>query len=121
MINYEELKKKNRLLILPCAKGDTVYRVKINYEACFSCRDFITPIGEVSACTNQEVIQKGKDKILTPYITDKPLCEKQRTYTIEEIQTELLWIVANINSFGKTIFTTRAEAEKKLIELQEES
>lgn len=96
--------------------------MKINYEACFSCRDFITPIGEVSACTNQEVIQKGKDKILTPYIiTDKPLCEKQRTYTIEEIQTELLWILGNINSFGKTIFTTRAEAEKKIAELQEKN
>lgn len=119
MIDYEELKKQNRLLILPCVEGDTVYKVKINYEACFSCGDFITPIGEISVCRNQEVTQKGKVKIFTPYITDKPLCEKQKAYTIEEIQAELLWIVGNIRSFGKTIFTTRAEAETKIAELQE--
>lgn len=94
---YEDLEEQGKMLKLPCAVGDTVYEV---------CEGFIEP------CTVEVIfIADYKDK------------EGNSSYMAEihYDREDCPWVSTEIyfTDIGKTVFTTREEAETALKECEE--
>ncbi len=88
---YEDLEEQGKLLKLPCAVGDTVYR--IDESDCESC------------------------ETERPDINEKCTCKFGEFCGYEEI-TESKFELSMLQDFGKTVFLTKEEAESALTELQ---
>ena len=104
-------KDSSRFIELPCSVGDTVYTIYYNRRACNDCDKLSSFYGMDPICDD--------NKILFPEIGDdkKCICNKH-SLKIAEYKADLEWIVWQLDQFGKTVFLTRKEAEKKLEELK---
>ena len=89
--HYEDLEEQGLLLKLPCKVGDEVY--------------YISPHNTISL--DKGVIYKGD--VTRVYAMEEETCITIKIHT-EYGVTEL----SNITDFGKTVFLTKAEAEKAL-------
>ena len=98
----------NGVILPPCKVGDVVYYLSYNTEACQECEYLsVGWFAGDSFCT--------EDYSLYPDFSYEPdsICSKHFIEIIEIIPNED-WIVLNRQEFGKTVFLTREEAEKKL-------
>ena len=95
---YESLEEKKLLLILPCQEGATVYAVENGYTTCSKQgRTFDEYSWYCQFC-------KGP-------------CDSHAEFNIHTYHdVKFDWIIENINKFGKTMFLTMPEAERKLKE-----
>lgn len=100
LAEYEDLEEKGLLLRLPCKENSTVFLISSRYTKC-------SKYGEEFDEYN---CQGCEDE-----------CDSYKEYYIHtNMSVNLEWIVRNINKFGKTVFLTQSEAEKKLKELQKD-
>ena len=112
---YENLKEQKRLLKLPCAVGDTVYRLcqKCGEEhegSCEKCTSYQSPTfmheSAVNGCTDYAVWEKGsypkKMCIIVPYVV---------TWN---------YIPDLLENLGKAVFATREEAEMAYEKLEDD-
>ena len=99
LAEYEDLEEQGRLISLPCKVGDTVYCI---YERYTKCSEYGQVFEEYS-CQGCECLECDSHKEL--YV------QSQKAYSLD-------WIVSNLKRFGKTVFLTKAEAEKKLKEME---
>lgn len=117
------MEEQGRLIKLPCAVGDTVYRIKLNTNACSKCKYFERGY-DADFCRNKDVkdaeIEYGEVSI-DPQYTEKLLCKKH-FYEIEPYYFQDVDDIFNKRKeFGKTIFFTEKEAKAKTETLQEEN
>ena len=104
----------NGVIVLPCKVGDTVYRIENNTDACRNeCPHFSSFYGMDEMC------DKDNDIVMNPWVSDKPICDKQ-FYEIIEYCPDIDWIFNYRKQFGKTVFLTKEEAEKALTERTKE-
>ena len=98
----------DRLVMLPCKMGDTVYWLDYNRDACVTCDCYSSFYGMDSMC--------DKHYELWPCIdpTDDDEHCPQHYIEIHEIKATLRWIFDLWNEFGKTVFHTQEEAEAAL-------
>ena len=98
--HYEDLEEQGRLIELPCAVGDTVYLISSQYSECSKHQERF----------NDYNCQGCEDE-----------CDSHKEYFIyvnENISAEWIVRAMGLNRFGKTVFTTREEAEAKLKEME---
>lgn len=109
-MDYFRAECEDRLVVLPCKAGDTVYEISNNTDACNGCQHYegIYGSGE-SWCMQIDDV----DLRYYPNIAEKPLCEKQFMEVVAH-KPEIDWIFTHRNDFGKTVFLTREEAEAAL-------
>ena len=100
LAQYEDLEEQGLLLRLPCKVGYTVYCI---YERYTKCSENEQEFDEYS-CQGCECLECDSHKEL--YV------QSQKAYSLD-------WIVSNLKRFGKTVFLTQAEAEKKLKETKD--
>ena len=96
---YKQLEEQGLLLRLPCKVGDTVYCI---YERYTKCSENEQEFDEYS-CQGCECLECDSHKEL--YV------QSQKAYSLD-------WIVSNLKRFGKTVFLTQEEAERKLKEME---
>lgn len=109
-VEYEaEFLLENGVIVLPCTDKTTVYEVQVNTEACKDCEHYSEFYGMDEFC------DRDFSKYAYPRFTETPYCEKQ-FWEIVEWKPFENWIFNNKNSFGKTVFLTKEEAEKALAE-----
>ena len=98
--HYEGLEEQGRLIELPCAVGDTVYLISSQYSECSKYQERFNDYN-CQGCENE--------------------CDSHKEYFIyvnENISAEWIVRAMGLNRFGKTVFTTREEAEAKLKEME---
>ena len=105
---------ENGVIVLLCTDKTTVYKVQVNTEACKDCRHYSEFYGMDAFCDRDFV------KYDYPRFAETPYCEKQ-FFEIVEWKPSENWIFDNRNSFGKTVFLTKEEAEKALAEKRAEN
>ncbi len=95
---YMFLEEQGRLLKLPCAVGDMVYRIEYRYT---KCSKFGEEFDESSCyCCESE-------------------CDSHKKYYINETKPQMVnWIVEHMKYFGKTVFLTHQAAMAKLKEME---
>lgn len=113
---YKELEEQGRLIKLPCSVGDTVYRIKLNANACSKCKYFERGY-DADFCRNKDVkdaeAEYGEVSI-DPQYTEKLLCKKH-FYEIEPYRfQDIDDILKKRKEFGETIFFTKKEAKEKI-------
>ena len=99
--SYKEAEEQDLLVRLPCKVGTVVYRI------------------ESRGWTKSSICGKSFSEDCE-YCEEKK-CDSHRKYEIysqEMISRD--WIFGNRNGFGRTIFLTREEAEKRLEEIENE-
>lgn len=97
---YEDLQEQNKLLILPCAVGDTVYCIYSRYTKCSE--------------HNQEFEEYSCQGCESE-------CDSKKEYYVQEQKAYSLdWIVTQIvnKHFGKLFFLTKEQAESELKEME---
>lgn len=99
---YEDAEEQGLLLRLPCKVGDTVFCI---YERRTKCSKHNQEFDEYD-CQGCDCGVGECDSHREKYVTG------QKAYSLD-------WIVANLKRFGETIFLTKAEAEAKLKEMEE--
>ena len=93
--------KQNRLIELPCAVGDTVYMIQKRYTKCSKYQE-----------RRDEYNCQGCEELV---------CDSHIEHYISSLNSAPIdWIVTMENQFGKTVFLTKEEAERKLKELEGE-
>lgn len=97
----------NGVIVPPVKVGQTVYRIINNTESCRDCKYFSSFYGMDEMC------DKGDDIVMNPWVSDKPLCDKQ-FYEIIEYKPDIDWIFNHRERFGKTVFLTREAAEEAM-------
>ena len=100
LAHYEDIEEQGRLIELPCAVGDTVYLISSQYSECSKHQERF----------NDYNCQGCEDE-----------CDSHKEYFIyvnENISAEWIVRAMGLNRFGKTVFTTREEAEAKLKEME---
>ena len=96
---YENLEEQGLLLRLPCKIGDMVYLICSRYSECSKYKERLDEYN-CQGCEEDE-------------------CDSHKEYYIHiNHSVSIEWIVRNLNNFGKTVFLTQAEAEKKLKEME---
>lgn len=95
LAEYETAEEDGRLVVLPCKVGETVYAILHRRTPCTAQgREF-----EEYSCSGCEAEK----------------CDSYLEYFVWENKFATLeWIVGNLRKFGKTVFSTREEAEKAL-------
>lgn len=102
LAKLENQLENGTLIELPCKVGDTVYNI---YKECSKCQHF-----KDYAYTDYVECTLDDDKRMFDFDFDKDCI-----YTIYETQ----FTYSMIDKVGKSIFSTKSEAEKKLKELKE--
>ena len=107
----DSFKDKSKFIELPCSVGDIVYKIHYIRKACNDCNSYSDFYGTDPIC--------DENKILFPNINDnkKNICHKHHL-KISEYKADLIWIIWQLDQFGKSVFLTREEAVKKLEELK---
>lgn len=90
---YEDMEEQGKLLILPCKPGDAVYIIQKRYTKC----QYGQEIDESSCCG-----------------CEAEECDSKKEYCIFPMKSFLVWIVSNLERFGKTVFLTEQEAKEAL-------
>lgn len=96
----------SRMVELPCKAGTTVYMLHNNTDACLDCPHHVVYFNDED-CTHPDY------EVYFPTIQDSPVCDKQFWEVIDHTATEL-FLFNHRESFGKTVFLTREEAEAEL-------
>lgn len=118
---YEDAERQGLLLRLPCGIGTAVYEVENNADACSECNDFERGYCCDDYCGNENVHDEdGAAYVPNPQYADRPLCQKHFYEVNEYTMSNVDEIFNRRNSFGKTVFLTRDEAEAKLKEMEDE-
>ena len=97
LLEYESAEEDGRLVVLPCKVGSTVYLICHRYTKCSKYGESF----EEYSCSGCEEWE----------------CDSHKEYYIHVNQSvSLEWIVRNmrLDTFGKTVFISREEAEKAL-------
>lgn len=97
---WKALEEQGRLIELPCAVGDTVYLISSQYSECSKHQERFDDY-DCQGCEDE--------------------CDSHKEYFIyvnENISAEWIVRAMGLNRFGKTVFTTREEAEAKLKEME---
>ena len=110
LAELEDKIENGTLIELPCKVGDTIYNIDHNRSACYECEHYSSFYGMDEICDNGCAIYPKFER-------NKPKCDRH-FLEIEEMSFSLSWHDRHINDFNKTWFLTKAEAEKKLKELQ---
>lgn len=109
----EDAAEQGLILGLPCGIGTTVYEVENNADACSECNDFERGYYCDDWCGKKDVYDEDGDVYVTnPQYADKPLCPKQFYEVNEYTMNNVDEIFKRRNSFDKTVFLTREEAEE---------
>ena len=91
---YEDAEEEGRLVVLPCKVGDTVYIIQKIYTKCLYGQEF-----DESSCCGCEAEE----------------CDSKKKFVVISRKVyDLVYCVEIIPKIGKTVFTTREEAEKAL-------
>ena len=99
LAEYEDLEEQGLLIRLPCKVGDSIYHIAQKYTL---CSEYGEERDEYN-CQGCEALE----------------CDSVKEYYIEMIvNLSISWIVSNLEHFGKTVFLTYEEAEKKLKEME---
>ena len=96
LAEYEDLEEQGLLLRLPCKVGSPLYRI---YKKPIKC----TAYGEYK----DDYACQGCEKE----------CDSSYIWAIYKYKADMKTIVCLSDEFGKTIFTTQVEVEKKLKEM----
>lgn len=102
LAEYETAEEEGRLVALPCKVGSTVYLICHRYTKCSKYGETFDEY-DCSGCEEWE-------------------CDSHKEYYIHVNQSvSLEWIVRNMQfeTFGKTVFLSRKEAEKALEEINQ--
>lgn len=103
LADYEDLEEQNRLIILPCKVGDTVYVV----TSPFNVFDDI------------EYDENMKDEVYESYVSSTTFYKSGEQYRIYAKATNhFIGAYFRECDFGKTVFLTKSAAEEKLKELR---
>lgn len=105
-VTCDRFKDRSRIIELPCKPGTTVYMLHNNTDACLDCPHHVVYFNDED-CTHPDY------KVYFPTIQDSPVCDKQFWEVIDHTATEL-FLFNHRESFGKTVFLTREEAEAEL-------
>ena len=99
---YEDLEEQGKLIKLPCRVGDSVYRPLL-------CLDDVVRVEEiiVSNIGVRIGVEEGEEI----------RHEVETAYIVGSVAGTNIGQDANFSDFGKTIFLTKAEAEKALAEI----
>ena len=99
LCEYEELEEQGLLLRLPCKVGSTIYLICSRYSECSKYKER----WDEYSCQGCEEYE----------------CDSHKEYYIHiNHSVSIEWIVRNLNNFGKTVFLTQEEAERKLKEME---
>ena len=104
LAELEDKIEQGTLKEMPCKVGDTVYKIE---KDCHKCKHFKETGWEYDCWCDFD-----GEELKNMFKVDG---DKDCLYTIKEIKFEF----GTIPKFGKTVFLTREEAEKRLKELQE--
>lgn len=99
LTEYEDLEEQGKLLKLPCAVGDTVYRIEYRYTKCSKYGEEFDEYN-CQGCELEE-------------------CDSHKEYYIEEANPSISWIIDHMDWIGKTVFFTQEQAESTLQALKE--
>lgn len=110
-LEYRKAEEQGLLLRLPVSEGATVYFIKNNSDCCGDCNYF-----EEGGYGFEDMCRKH-DYRQYPQYADEPVCENQFLEVIE-YKPSLDWIFNSRKLFGKTVYLTKAEAEKALAEME---
>ena len=111
LVDIFSAEREGRLVVLPVKVGDTIYKIHNNTDACHECRNFSSFYGMDSMCDAVHI-----DDRYYPEVAEMPICEKQ-FFEIVEYTPSSDWILTHRMEFGKTVFTTKEEAEAALSKL----
>ena len=98
--------------VAPIAECTTVYKIENNTDACTDDCEYFN----VGYCCEDYCSKPNVEDDVYPQLSDIPVCEKQYL-EVSELKPDIDWIFHNRDNFGKTVFLTKAEAEKKLKEM----
>lgn len=88
-------------------EGKTVYLINNNTDSCCGCESLLVGDDYCDKC-----------QIAYPQCSEKSVCEKQYLEVIE-MKASAKWIFDNTESFGRTVFPTKEEAEQALQKMKE--
>ena len=108
LADYEDAEEQERLVVLPCKVGDTVYWLSYNRDACRECDCYSPFCGMDRICDEHYELYPEVDPV-----DDAEHCPKHFIEIIEK-KTTFHWILLYLKQFGKTVFLTREEAEAAL-------
>ena len=112
LAELEDKIENGTLIELPCKVGDMVYEIEYNcWEVCHDCSRFSTFFGMDENCDIGHKTYPDAKKL-------NANCKKHELQ-IEESIFSIEFYARHFNDFGKIVFTTKAEAEKKLLELKD--
>jgi len=101
LMEYKQLDEKGLLLRLPCKVGDTLYKIYKSPTKCSTHGEY----RDDYSCFDCE----------------EKVCDSSYKWSIYKYKTTIKEIVCLINEIGKTVFLTKAEAEKALKEISKNS
>lgn len=98
--------KEGRVIVLPCKPDAMVYEVRYNTSACAECKDYRSGgYGADDYCSNLEMYP------IYPDFCDQVICPK---HTLE-VRERPFNPVTDCFRFGKTVFSSRVEAEAAVL------
>lgn len=100
----------DNVVVLPCAPGSTIYKIRWNIEACNKCEHYSCWYGGTDELCDANYCLYPEDW----EEDDDPLCPKHFREIIEIENTSLICILNHLDRFGKTVFLTKEEAEAAL-------
>lgn len=113
-MNYEELSKQNRLIVLPCGIGDTVYVLRSKCVESVDNPEYQRQCNEYLNDMNRPCLQ------IENFDCDNNCCcpLSNEMIIVEEILTahSAFLLTENLSFYklGKNVFRTREEAESKI-------
>ena len=99
MSNIADHLLENGVIVPPCKMGDVLYEFDMftDYDKCHRCEHYYAGgMGDHPECNKGRYGQRAKECI--------------EIKEVEATQKEILWLLYT-NSFGKTVFLTREDAE----------
>ena len=108
LLEYRKIGTVEEFKALKNVEGKTVYLINNNTDSCCGCESLV--VGD-DYCDKRQTAY--------PQCSERPVCEKQFLEVIE-MKASSKWIFDNAESFGRTVFLTREEAEQALKQICEE-
>jgi len=108
LLEYRKIGTVEEFKALKNVEGKTVYLINNNTDSCCGCESLVVGDDYCDKC-----------QIAYPQCSEKSVCEKQYLEVVE-LKASAKWIFDNTESFGRTVFLTREEAEQALKQICEE-
>ena len=97
LAEYEDLEEQNLLVRLPYNKNKEIYIISSRWTVCSECGSRFDEYS-CSGCEYE--------------------CDSKKEYYVYSTYLSFIDVTTYVNQFGKTVFLTREEAEKKLEEMK---